>query len=93
MSIVYNGASNKELMAFTDSDWASDKIRRQSQIGFFFMMASAIFLWQSQAQKAIALSSTEAKYMALSDCSQQAVWIKSLLHELGIRNKYLSHTY
>ena len=49
------------------------------------MIASAIFSWQSQAQKTIALSSTEAKYiyMALSDCSQQAVWIKALLNELG----------
>src|SRR5271168_2337604 len=40
--------------------------------------------WQSRAQKTIALSSTEAEYMALSDCSRQAVWIKSLLSELGI---------
>ena len=49
------------------------------------MIASAIFSWQSWAQKTIALFSTEAKYMALSDCSQQAVWIKALLNELGIK--------
>ena len=46
--------------------------------------ASASFAWQSRAQKTVALSSTKAKYMALSDCSRQAVWIKSLLSELGI---------
>ena len=34
--------------------------------------------------KTVALSSTEAEYMALSDCSRQAVWIQSLLKELGI---------
>ena len=38
----------------------------------------------SHTQKTVALSSTEAKYMALSDCSQQVVWIKNLLNELGI---------
>ena len=80
VSIIYDGGSNKGLIAFTDSDWMSDKIKHRSQTSFFFMIAGAIFLWQSQAQKTVALSSTEAKYMALSDCSQQAVWIKSLLN-------------
>ena len=41
-------------------------------------------LWQSHAQKTVALSSTEAEYMALSDCSRQIVWIQSLLGELGL---------
>ena len=68
-TLVFDGASNKGLIAFTDLDWATDKIRCQSQTGFFFMIAGAIFSWQSQAQKTIALSSTEAEYMALSDCS------------------------
>ena len=34
-------------------------------------------------QKTIALSSTEAEYMALSDCSCQVVWMHTLLGELG----------
>ena len=33
----------------------------------------------------ITLSSTEAEYMALSDCSRQAVWIQALLRELGYK--------
>jgi len=40
-------------------------------------------------QKTIALSSTEAEYMALSNTSQQAVWIKSLFLELGIMLKVI----
>ena len=68
-SIIYDGGYNKGLIAFTDSDWVSDKIKCRSQTSFFFMIAGAIFLWQSWAQKTVALSSTEAEYMALSDCS------------------------
>ena len=34
-------------------------------------------------QKTIALSSTEAEYMALSDCSRQVVWMHTLLGELS----------
>ena len=46
-------------------------------------LADGIICWQSYAQKTTALSSTEAEYMALSDYSKQAVWIKTLIEELG----------
>ena len=46
-------------------------------------LANTVFSWNSYAQKTIALSSTEAEYMVLSDCSHQVVWICSLMHELG----------
>jgi hypothetical protein len=48
-------------------------------------MAGGIISWRSHAQKTVALSSTEAEYMAISDCSRQAVWIKTLFTELGIK--------
>ena len=35
--------------------------------------------------KTVALSSTEAEYMALPDYSRQAVWIQALLRELGYK--------
>ena len=80
--LVFDGSSGDGLIAYTDSDWAADPIKHRSTTGYFFKLANGIFSWQSRAQKTIALSSTEAEYMALSDCSQQATWIKSLLGEL-----------
>jgi hypothetical protein len=47
-------------------------------------LADSIISWHSHAQKNVALSSTEAEYMASSDCSHQAVWIKAMIEELGI---------
>ena len=84
LSLVFDGGSDKGIIAFCNSDWASDKIKRKSQTGYFFQLASASISWQSCAQKTIALSSTEAEYMALCDCCKQAKWIKSLLSKLGI---------
>jgi hypothetical protein len=45
-----------------------------------------MFSWQSQsqAQKTVAQSSTEAEYMALSHYSQQAMWLKTMLAEIGM---------
>ena len=84
LSLVFDGSSDKGIIAFCDSDWASDKIKHKSQTGYFFQLAGASISWQSCAQKTIALSSTEAEYMALCDCCKQAKWIKTLLSELGI---------
>ena len=74
-SLVYDGSGDEGVIAFTDSDWAADPIKRRSITGYFFKLAGGIFSWQSRAQKTIALSSTEAEYMALSDCSRKAMWI------------------
>ena len=61
----------------------SDPHSRRSQTGFFLKLADGIFLWQSRVQKTIAHSSTEAEYMAMSDCNRQVVWVCNLLAELG----------
>ena len=83
-SLIYDGDSEKGILAYTDSDWGSDPTSCKSQTGYFIKLANGIFSWNSHAQKTVALSSTEAEYMALSDCSRQVVWIKSLLAEMGI---------
>ena len=85
--IVYLNKADKGLCAYTDSDWAADKIRWRSVTGFFFKLAGGVISWRSHAQKTVALSSTEAEYMAISDFSKQAIWIKTLLSEIGIQLK------
>ena len=58
-------------------------LNRRSQSSYFIKMAKGLISWTSRAQKTVALSSTEAEYMALSDCSRQVVWMHTLLGELG----------
>ena len=36
LSLIFDGGSDKGIIAFCDSDWASDKIKRKSQTGYFF---------------------------------------------------------
>jgi hypothetical protein len=81
--LTYDGESGQGISACTDSDWASDKGTCRSQTGYFIKLAKGLISWTSRAQKTIALSSTEAEYMALSDCSRQVVWMHTLLGELG----------
>ena len=85
--LTYDGGSKQGISACTDSDWASDSTSRRSQTGYFIKMAKGLISWTSRAQKTIALSSTEAEYMALSDCSHQVVWMHTLLGELSYQMK------
>ena len=85
--LTYDGTSGQGLIACTDSDWASDSNNRWSQTGYFLKLAGGAISWMSHAQKTVALSSTEAEYMALSDCSRQVVWMHTLMGELSYHLK------
>ena len=70
-ALVYDGINGKGFEAYADSDWASNSATLKYSTGYLINLASSVFSWNSRVQKTIALSSTEAKYMALSDTSCQ----------------------
>ncbi len=80
--LVYNSKSNGRLIVYTDLDWASNPIKRQSTTGFFMKLADGNIFWQSRLQRTVVSSSTKAEYMALSNCSCQVMWLKSIFAEL-----------
>ena len=65
------------------ADWAGDVGTRRSTSGYAFLMNNGCISWRSKKQRTVALSSTEAEYMALTEATQEAVWLKALLCELG----------
>src|SRR5229473_6083841 len=83
-ALVYDGPGNGGLLAYADSDWASDPISRKSTSGYVVKLAGVVCSWNTRVQKTVALSSTEAEYMSLSDTSCQLVWVRNLFSELGI---------
>jgi hypothetical protein len=72
-ALVYDGPGNGGLLAYANSNWASDPNTRKSTSGYMVKLASAIFSWNMHAQKTIALSTTEAEYMSLLDTSCQLI--------------------
>ena len=77
------GKGEPKLIGFSDADYAADKADRKSTLGQVFMFAGGPVSWASKKQKSVATSTTEAEYMALSECSRQALWFKHLFEELG----------
>lgn len=69
---------------YSDSDWAGDKNDRKSTSGFIFMLNGGPVSWCSKKQPTVALSSTEAEYIALTLAAKEATWLRLLLTELGL---------
>lgn len=79
--LIYSRSSNNTLLGFCDSDHANSPDRK-STTGYIFLMSNAAVSWCSQKQKIIALSSTEAEFIALASAMQDALWLKQVLDEL-----------
>lgn len=73
---------NMELVGFVDADWGNNSIDRKSYTGYAFKFCGSVVSWQSCKQKTVALSSTEAEYMAISEAVKEAIYLKGLLYEL-----------
>ncbi len=73
-----------ELVGFTDADWGANEDNRKSIGAYCFLFGSGIISWCSKKQSAVALSSTEAEYMALTQATKEAVWLQAVMKELGL---------
>ena len=76
-------ASAPTLQGYADSNWASDVNDRKSTSGYVFTLGSGAVSWSSKKQPTVALSSTEAEYIAGAHAAKEAVWLRLLLSELG----------
>lgn len=72
-----------ELVAYADADWAGDIDTRRSTSGYVFQFGGCTVSWSSKRQPTVAKSSTEAEYVALSSATQEAVWLRRLMKDLG----------
>ena len=81
--IVY-GQGTLTIEGYCNSDWAGDKDSRKSTSSYIFMLNGGPVSWCSKRQATVALSSTEAEYIALTLAAKEATWLRLLLTELGL---------
>jgi len=76
-----------KLSGFVDADWAGDVETRKSQSGYVFQLCGGPVSWVSKKQAVVALSTTEAEYVAAAFATQELVWLRKLLQELGFQQE------
>lgn len=80
---LHYSKTGQPIECFVDADWGGDASDRKSYTGCSFVAAGSVFSWESKKQNLVALSSTEAEYVALSTAAKEAVYIKKLITEIG----------
>lgn len=75
------------ISGFADAAFANqDDLKSTS--GYVFMVAGGAITWRSKKQTTVALSTTEAEYVALAEAAREACWLKNLYGELGYTQAY-----
>lgn len=90
IGLKYGGQSaNGALVieAFSDADWANDKVDRKSISGWVVKLNGSPVAWSAKKQKTVALSTCEAELYALGEAIKEILWLQGLLSELGLTVK------
>jgi len=72
------------VSGYSDADWGAHVDTRRSTTGYVFYLAGGPISWKSKLQPTVALSSTEAEYMALTASAQEAMSLRSLAEDFSI---------
>jgi hypothetical protein len=84
LGIVYGPHSSGDLMhSFSDSDHGGDKVKGRSTGGYAICIGSGAVSWSSKLQSLVALSTTEAEYIAAVEAGKEIIWMRYFLTELG----------
>ena len=75
-------SNQSELEVYVDSADAA-----YPHFGYVIKLAGGAISWKSTKSKLSTLSSTESEYIALSSVTQEVMWIRELLAELGFEQQ------
>ncbi|GJZ06453.1 retrovirus-related pol polyprotein from transposon TNT 1-94 [Tanacetum coccineum] len=83
MGLWYPKDTAMALTAYADADHAGCQDTRRSTSGSAQFLGDKLVSWSSKKQTSTSISSTEAKYIAMSGCCAQILWMRSQLSDYG----------
>ncbi len=72
------------LVGYSDSNFVGCRLDRKSTSGTCHMFGSSLVSWFSRKQVSVALSTTEAEYVAAGSCCAQILWMRQQLRDFGL---------
>jgi hypothetical protein len=87
LGLWYPKGSEFDLVGYSDSDYAGDRVDRKSTSGTCHFLGRSLVCWSSKKQNCVSLSTAEAEYIATGSCCAQLLWMKQTLKDYGINKK------
>ncbi|KAK9225892.1 hypothetical protein WN943_010937 [Citrus x changshan-huyou] len=84
IGLLYPRGTHIDLTCYSDADFAGYKVDRKITSGTCYILRHSLVSWFSKKQNSVALSTTEAEYIAAGSCCAQALWMKQTLRDYGI---------
>jgi hypothetical protein len=89
LSIIYrrdNDLRSDQVRIYSDSDWAGNSKDRKSIGGCAILApgATGLINWSAKKQSVVALSTLEAEYIACSEATREALWLRQLMIDTKI---------
>ncbi|KAJ9538953.1 LOW QUALITY PROTEIN: hypothetical protein OSB04_031686 [Centaurea solstitialis] len=84
LGLWYPNDSSFDLVAYTDSDYGGANLDRKSTSGGCQFFGGRLVSWQCKKQTTISQSTTEAEYIAASQCCSQVLWIQNQMQDYGL---------
>lgn len=69
------------LLGYSDADYGGDSTTGHSTSGMIFFFSGPI-MWKSKKQNSVAISSTEAELIALTETAKEVIWLKGMLEDI-----------
>jgi hypothetical protein len=75
LGLWYPKGAHFELIGYSDADYTGCKVDRKSTSGTCQFLGRFLVCWSSKKQNFVALSTTEAEYVAAGSCCAQFLWM------------------
>ncbi|GJT39666.1 retrovirus-related pol polyprotein from transposon TNT 1-94 [Tanacetum coccineum] len=83
VGLIYGGDHEYLVVGYLDLDYDADLDARRSLTGYVFTIGNSVVSWKATLQPSVALSTTEAEYMALTEATKVEIWLKGLIEDFG----------
>ena len=81
-----NSSLEHHLIGYSDADFANHEDRK-SIAGYVTMYGESVISWCSQAERTVALHTTEAEYIAISLLVQEIMHLRMMMNELHLTER------
>ncbi|GJR02021.1 hypothetical protein Tco_0525005 [Tanacetum coccineum] len=83
ISNLFFGEREYLVVGYSDLDYVVDLDARRSLTGYVFTIGNSVVSWKATLQPSVALSTTKAEYIPLTEATKEGIWLKGLIEDFG----------